>query len=167
MKRIALICLAWIAITAVWAQTPTFGYYSLDQVLQSLPAYQQAETQLSQLKKQYADELDMAQQEFSSKYEAFLEGQNTFAPNIRSKRQAELEQLIRQNQTFRDEAVRLLKQAREQAHRPILEKVQTAVNILGSELQLDFIVNTDQQALTYINPEKGKNLTEILILRLK
>ena len=167
MKRLALICLIWLSSSALWAQTATFGYYSLDEVLKALPDYQAAETQLTQLRKQYADELNLAQQEFSSKYEAFLEGLSSFAPTVRTKRQSELEQLVRQNQAFRDEAARLLEQAEHEARRPIIAKVKAAVDRLGAELQLDFVVNNDVQALTYINPAKGKDLTETLILQLK
>ncbi len=167
MRRITLICLTLLMSASLYAQGLSFGFYSRRQVLQSLPAYAQVGVQLAQLKKQYADELANAQQEFSQKYETFIENQASYAPSIRAKRQAELEQLLQQNETFRNEAARLLKQAEDDAYKPLNERVSAAVREVGEELQLSFVFDTDEKALTYVNAEQGQDLTQILIARLK
>ncbi len=47
-----------------------------------------------------------ATDEFNLKYEAFLDGLKDFAPAIRMKRQAELQELMEKNMAFKQEAAR-------------------------------------------------------------
>lgn len=85
-----------------------FGYLSCDSVLHSMPEYNAAMKNLKELKAKYDSEMKRVEDEFNNKYELFLEGQSDFAPSIRQKRQAELQELMEKNMAFKEEARRLL-----------------------------------------------------------
>lgn len=86
-----------------------FGYLSCDSVLHSMPEYNAAMKNLKELKAKYDSEMKRVEDEFNNKYELFLEGQSDFAPSIRQKRQAELQELMEKNMAFKEEARAFLK----------------------------------------------------------
>ncbi len=139
-----------------------FGYFSYDEVLHSMPEYTMVEQNLNDLRTQYDAELKRAEDDFNKKYEEFLEGQKDYAPVILQKRQSELQELMTRNIAFKAEAQRLLAQATDDAFRPLREKILDAVEHVGEEKGLAFVLNTDGGTLPYINPLMGTNVTELV-----
>ena len=76
------------------AATLRFGYFSYQDVLQSTPDYATIQQNIETLRGKYQAEMKRATDEFNLKYEAFLDGLKDFAPAIRMKRQAELQELM-------------------------------------------------------------------------
>lgn len=147
--------------------TLRFGYYSPQTVLHALPGYAQAMSRLEALRKQYEAEQQRASDEFTKKYEEFLDGQRTFAPNIRDKRQAELEDLIRKNTAFKQQAEDLLRKAEEDMLQPLKQRVTDTARRLATEWKLDFVLNADGDNLLYVSPASGQDLTPQLLKMLK
>ena len=119
------------------------------------------------LKTQYDNETKRAEQEFNTKYEAFLDAQRDLAPAIRSKRQAELQELMEKNIAFRAEANRLLDAARTDAEAPLRQKLSQVLAAIGQEKGYAFIINTDGDACPYIDPALGEDILSDVIQRLK
>lgn len=163
MKKLFFLGLMILFTQAISAQVLRFGYFSYDHVRSALPAYQQSQQQLKTLRQQYEQELSRAKLEFKEKYEAFLEGQATFAPSIREKRQVELEQMLRQNEQFRDDAMQLLKQAEDEANTSIRDRIYQALQQISREQGLAFVLNTDGNQTPFVDPEKGVDLTQSLL----
>lgn len=86
-----------------------FGYLSCDSVLHSMPEYNAAMKNLKELKAKYDSEMKRVEDEFNNKYELFLEGQSDFAPSIRQKRQAELQELMEKTWLSRKRRAAFLK----------------------------------------------------------
>ena len=103
-----------------------------------------------------------AQAKFNKKYEEFLEGMQTFAAPIRQKRQAELQEIMEKNLSFKQEAQRLLEAARRDAYLPLKEKLTTAVKTLGAERGYALILNTDNDACPYLDPATSEDVTPLL-----
>jgi outer membrane protein len=103
-----------------------------------------------------------AEEEFNKKYEEFLEGQHEFAVSIRNKRQSELQELMEKNMAFKQEARRLLKNAEADAMKPLHEKLKAVLAKVGQQQGLAFILNTDGDALPYVDPAQGEDVTEIV-----
>ena len=137
-----------------------FGYLSYSQTLQSMPDYSRAKTNLDALRKQFDAEMKRAEEEFNKKYEEFLEGMNDFAVSIRNKRQSELQELMEKNMAFKLEAQRLLKSAETDAMTPLREKLSAALAKVAQERGLAFILNTDGDALPYVDSTQGEDVTE-------
>ncbi len=98
-----------------------YGFLSCQSALEAMPGYAEARRSIADLKAKYDAEMKRVEDEFNAKYEAFLDGQSTFAPSIREKRQAELQELMEKNQTFKDQAKQYLKNAEQDAYQPLRE----------------------------------------------
>ncbi|MDR4000295.1 MAG: OmpH family outer membrane protein, partial [Hallella sp.] len=106
----------------------------------------------------YVNEMKRVEQEFNQKYEMFLDGQRDFAPSIRHKRQAELQELMEKNMAFKEEAKRLLKEAEGNIYKPLRDKLTAALQRVAKEKGLAFILNTDNDAVPFIDPTTGFNV---------
>ncbi len=140
-----------------------FGYLSCDSVLHAMPEYNVAMKNLNELKAKYDSEMKRVEDEFNSKYELFLEGQSDFAPSIRQKRQAELQELMEKNRAFKKEAARLLEQAKQEAITPLKKTIQANITRIGLQKGLAFVVNTDGGNMPYLNTIMGEDITEEVI----
>ena len=136
-----------------------FGFLSYSQALQSMPDYALAKENLAKLEEQFETEMKRAEEEFNKKYEEFLEGQQEFAVSIRNKRQSELQELMQKNMAFKQEARRLLKNAEADAMKPLHEKLKAVLAKVGQQRGLAFILNTDGDALPYVDPAQGEDVT--------
>ena len=132
-----------------------FGYLSYSEVLQAMPDYATVKSNVAKLQGQF-------EEEFNKKYEEFLEGQHEFAVSIRNKRQSELQDLMEKNMAFKQEARRLLRNAEADAMKPLHEKLKAALAKVGQQRGLAFILNTDGDALPYVDPAQGEDVTEII-----
>ncbi len=147
----------------LWASAQVkFGFLSYSQALQSMPDYALAKENLAKLEEQFETEMKRAEEEFNKKYEEFLEGQQEFAVSIRNKRQSELQELMQKNMAFKQEARRLLKNAEADAMKPLHEKLKAVLAKVGQQRGLAFILNTDGDALPYVDPAQGEDVTEVI-----
>lgn len=144
------------------ASAPTFGYLSYSTMLQAMPDYALAHKQYAELEEKYATETKRVEEEFNAKYEAFLEGQRDFPPTILKKRQTELQELLDKNIAFKNESKRLLADAEATLMRPLREKLAKVLSTIGEQMNLMFILNTDNDACPYINTKQGVDVTDIV-----
>ena len=149
------------------AATLRFGFFSYQDVLQSAPDYAAIQRNLESLRGKYQAEMKRATDEFNLKYEAFLDGLEDFAPAIRMKRQAELQELMEKNMAFKQEAQRLMAQAEADALAPLKARLNQAVAKVGEQRGLAFILNTDNNAAPYLNPALGENVSAAISAELK
>ncbi len=163
-KFFCILFAATIAVSAL-AQEPEqvvfrFGCISYEKVLVSMPEYAQVETDLNALKEQYDAEMKVSEEEFNTKYETFLSEYTNYAPSILRKHQSELEDMMHRNEMFRLETLRLLKQAREDMIKPVREKLDAVIAEVAAEYSLSFVVNTDSDAMPFMNKDMAYNITE-------
>ena len=161
MKKLILSLLLVVAPLLASAQAK-YGYFSYGEVFRAMPEYAIAERNLAQLQNQFEAEMKRAEEEFNKKYEEFLEGMQTFAAPIRQKRQAELQEIMEKNLSFKQEAQRLLEAARRDDYLPLKEKLTTAVKTLGAERGYALILNTDNDACPYLDPATSEDVTPLL-----
>lgn len=140
-----------------------FGYLSCDSALRAMPDYAIAMQNLKDLRSKYDAEMKRVEDEFNQKYELFLEQQATFAPSIRQKRQAELQELMEKNAAFKKEAQRLLSEAETEALAPLKRTLQAAITRIGQQQGLAFVLNTDGHALPYADTTTGVDITQDVI----
>lgn len=140
-----------------------FGYLSYNEALQSMPAYEKAQTQLNKLKKQYADELARSEKEFSRQYAEYVDGQKEFPDNILLKRQKELQQLLEQGLKFKEEAKRLLEKAESELMMPIHQRLKQVLARIGTQRNYAYILNTDNNSYPFINGGLGEDITADVI----
>lgn len=147
--------------------TLRFGYFSFEQVFHTMPGYSIAKHHMDELRAKYDEETKRVEDEFNTKYEAFLDGQRTYAKTILEKRQAELRELMEKNIAFKAEAARLLKQAEDETYAPLKSKINEAAQEIGKKKGFAFVLNTDNNAAPYLSAEMGEDITAELEGNLK
>ena len=145
-------------VTAV-AQQAKIGYFSYKAILEDMPDYVTAMLGVETLRKQYDEELKAASDEFNEKYELFLDQQNMLDEPIKQKRQSDLQSLLDRNTQFRNESMRLLKQAEQDALAPVKQKLNKAIQSVGYSGAFLLIVNTDSEACPYIDSNSAEDVT--------
>ncbi len=166
MKRLALLALFAALLPAVVAAQEAvafrFGCISYNDALAAMPEYAQIETDMAELKAKYDAELAAAEDEFNAKYEAFLNEYSGYTPAILAKRQGELEDMLRRNEAFRDEARRLLDDARREMLAAVREKLDAVIADVAGEYSLAFVLNTDDDAVPFLNGKMAYNITAVV-----
>ena len=171
MKRLATLLIALSVFLVISAQESTqgfrFGYLSYEAALQSMPDYAKAQQQLATLKAQYQAETKRVEDEFNRKYEEFLEGQRDFPKTILQKRQTELQELMEKNIAFKENSRQELAQAEIDMMAPLKTRLTELLEKIGRERGYVFIIDTDTNALPFINPELGDDINELVRNTLK
>ncbi len=150
------------AIPEVASPKLKFGFFSYNRVLEAMGAYAEANRHLSELRAKYDAEMKRAEQEFNKKYEEYLDGQKDFAPSIAEKRQSELRELMEKNLAFRDNVRKMLAQAKENTFAPIKEGLNAAVRDIAKAKGFAFVLNTDNDAVPYVDLSMGTDINEEL-----
>jgi len=151
-KFFSFIVLALAQVAICHAQTAFIGYLSYDSALVSMPQYAIVQEQLKQLREAYDKEVERAEQEFNSKYEAFLEGQRDFPRTILLKRQNELQELMQKNIDFKQQGRRDLEKAEADAMAPLRLLLNSVLAEVAQKHGLKLVVNTDANACPFIDP---------------
>ena len=136
-----------------------FGYFSFNEIFNTMPDRAVADRNLADLRQKYDAEMKRAEDEFNVKYEEFLDGQRDFVPTILRKRQAELQEMMDKNTAFRKEAERLLRQAQDDAYAPLRKKIHEAAAKVGRARGYAFILNTDGDACPYVDVSMSEDAT--------
>lgn len=164
---LTLALLAFPFLAEAQTQSLKYGYFSYQAALTAMPEYAVAKQNLTTLKEKYDAEMKRVENEFNKKYEEFLDGQKDFAPSILRKRQAELQELLDKNVAFKEESNRLLKQAETDAYAPLKQKLSEVIRGIGDAKGYAFILNTDNDAVPYINNAVGEDITNLIKESLK
>lgn len=139
-----------------------FGYLSYDSVMFAMPEYAEMQANMAQLREQYAAEQKRVEDDFNKKYEDFLDGQASFPKTILQKRQSELQELLDKNIAFKKESTKLLDDAEAQMIAAMRTSIDVIVSTIAQERGYAFVLNSDKQAVTFINPAMGEELTEVV-----
>jgi outer membrane protein len=137
-----------------------FGYLSYDSVMVALPAYGEMQTQLSQMNEQYEAEMQRVENDFNKKYEEFLDGQASYPKTILQKRQSELQEMLDKNIAFKKESRRMLDNMKLTLRKTLEATITAAVETLSMERGYCFVINSDKEAVTFVNPMMGEDITE-------
>jgi outer membrane protein len=168
MKKTILFLLLTVVSLAVSAQDAQpkdsvafkFGYLSYDSVMVAVPDYTELKTNMAQLREQYEAEQKRVENDFNKKYEEFLDGQASFPKTILQKRQSELQEMLDRNIEFKKQSQKMLSEAEDNMMEVIKTTINMAVNIIAQERGYAFVLNSDKEAVTFINPALGEDITE-------
>jgi len=131
MKKI-IIALMMLAPMAAFAQAK-FGHVNTQEIIQSMPEFNTAKSDLEKLTEQYEADLKSMQEELQKKGEAFEKDQATLPENIKTRREQELNDLYQRiQQTYQDNQQALAK-AQQEKMSAIQTKVLDAIKSVGQD----------------------------------
>ncbi len=164
MRRVLPVLL--LALPLTLAAQVRIGFLSYGGVMSLMPEYAQAQEELAQLKLQYDDEAVRGEEEFRRKFAEFLQGQKDFPQNILLKRQAELQSLMENGISFRNEARQLLDEAERELLAEVSAKLNDAIREVGQEGSFLLILNTDGNQCPFLSPDAGEDVTHAVLQKL-
>ena len=144
-----------------------FGYLSYAAALQAMPEYAIVQKKMADLRQQFQAETLRVEDEFNRKYEEFLEGQREFPKTILQKRQTELQELMERNIKFKENSQEELSNTEKSLMAPLKIRLIETIGKIGRDRGYAFIVDTDNQALPFINPAMGDDVTQLVQNALK
>lgn len=170
MKRLLLSIFTMIALTVSAQEVVSgfrFGYLSYEAALQAMPEYAVVQKKMADLRQQFQAETLRVEDEFNRKYEEFLEGQREFPKTILQKRQTELQELMERNIKFKENSQEELSNTEKNLMAPLKIRLIETIGKIGRDRGYAFIVDTDNQALPFINPTMGDDVTQFVQNALK
>ena len=170
MKRLLLSIFTMIALTVSAQEVVSgfrFGYLSYAAALQAMPEYAVVQKKMADLRQQFQAETLRVEDEFNRKYEEFLEGQREFPKTILQKRQTELQELMERNIKFKENSQEELSNTEKSLMAPLKIRLIETIGKIGRDRGYAFIVDTDNQALPFINPAMGDDVTQFVQNALK
>ena len=130
MKKV-LLMLCMLAPLAAFAQK--FGHVNAQEIIQAMPEFTKARTDIEALTKTYEDDLKSMQDELQKKAEAYEKEQATLPANIKERREKELQDMYQKiQQTYQDNQQALAKEQSEKLQ-AIQTKLLDAIKQVGQE----------------------------------
>ena len=158
MKKLLLAAMM-LAPVAAFAQK--FGHVNAQEVIQAMPEYNKAKTDIDALQKQYEDDLKGMQDELQKKsaaYEEDLKKNANMLQDIRERREKELQDMYQKiQQTYQDNQQALAKASSEKMQ-AITAKVVDAIKQVGEAGGYVYIMDI-AGGVPYISTTLSKDVT--------
>ena len=128
MKKL-LFMLVMLAPMAAFAQK--FGHVNSQEVIQAMPEFTKARTDIEALAKQYDADLKGMQEEIQKKAEALEKEQATLPANIKQRREQELQEMYQKYQQSAQDNQQALAKEQSEKMQAITTKVLDAIKSIG------------------------------------
>lgn len=135
-----------------------FGHLNTQEVIQAMPEYATAKTEIDALQKQYEADLKLMQDEFQKKGEAFEKEQTTLPENIKQRRQQELQDMYQKIQQSYQDNQHALQQASAEKMQAITAKVVSAIKEVGQAGGYVYIMDMSS-GIPYISTTLSTDVT--------
>ena len=129
MNKKLIAMLFFMAPIALFAQK--FGHMNSADIIQAMPEYAAAQTEIQNLEKQFTNELQMMEAEFAKKSEAYEKDKVTLPANIAQRREQELQELYGKMQQFYQDSQLKLQQESQEKMAMLTEKIGKAIKEVG------------------------------------
>jgi outer membrane protein len=131
MKKIIVCAICAICgFTTANAQAK-FGHVNTQEIIQAMPEYTKAKTEIDALQAQYEADLKSMNDELQKKGEAFDKEQATLPENIKQRRQTELQEMYQKIQQSYQDNQQALAKASQDKMQVITTKVLDAIKTVG------------------------------------
>ena len=157
MKKFILCALCALCGLTASAQAK-FGHVNTQEIIQAMPEYNTAKTEIDKLQAQYEADLKSMQDELQKKADAFDKEQATLPDNIKQRRQTELQEMYQKIQQSYQDNQQALQKASSEKMQAITSKVLEAIKAVGQAG--DFvIINEINAGIPYISTTLSTDVT--------
>ncbi len=159
MKKfiICAIC-AFCGFTTASAQAPKFGHVNTQEIIQAMPEFIAARTEIEKLAEQYKADLKQMQDELEKKAQAFEKEQASLPENIKQRRNQELNDLYQRIMQTGQDNDQALAKAQQEKMQAITSKVLEAIKGIGQEGGYIYIMEMGA-GIPYISTTLSTDLT--------
>ena len=157
MNKKLIAMLFFMAPLAIFAQK--FGHLNSADIIQVMPEYTAAQTELQNLEKQYTNELQLMETELAKKSEAYEREKATLPANIAQRREQELQELYGKMQQYYQQSQIELQQASQEKMAMLTEKITKAIKEVGAAGGYLYIFDISNGIPCYINETLSTDVT--------
>ena len=155
MKKL-IVMLLMFAPVAAFAQK--FGHVNATEIMQAMPEFTKARTEIEALQKQYEADLKSMQDELQKKAEAFEKEQATLPDNIKQRREQELQDMYQKIQQSYQDNQQALAKAQQEKLSVIQTKVLDAIKAVGEAGGYVYIMDV-AAGIPFISSTLSKDVT--------
>lgn len=148
---VALFAMFILASSNVNAQK--IGYVDLQELMQLMPEYKKANTDMEAFGKSLEDELKKMSDEFQKKVADYQKAEKTMSEAIKNVRQQELQDMQTRIQDFQQSAQENIRKKEAELLKPIIEKAKGAIAQVAKESGYAYIMDSSVAGFLY-KPEE-------------
>lgn len=148
-KKIVLFALLFIPVS-LFAQDK-IAYFNSAEVITVMPEYAQMQDSIQKMQTEFQKEMQVLEEEYSKKYEAFMAEGEKLIESIRIRRMQEIQDIEQRAAKYNEDSQKDLQQAYERMLVPIQQKVKDALNKVGAENNITYILEGGA-SLVYVGP---------------
>ena len=139
------------------ANAQKFGHVNSQEIIQAMPEFAKARTEIEELTKQYEADLKSMQDELQKKSEAYDKEQATLPANIKQRREQELQEMYQKIQQSYQDNQQALQKASAEKMQAIQTKILDAIKAVGQAGQYVYIM--ENNSLPYISTTLSTDVT--------
>jgi len=155
MKKVFLMIMLAVPLS-LFAQK--FGHVNIAEIVQSMPEYTKAQTEIQALQKQYQDDLQRMQDELQKKSDEYDKTKATLPDNIKQRREQELQELYQRIQQSYQDNQKALQENSQTKMSLISQKVTDAVKAIGAAGNYIYIMDSGS-GIPYISTTLSTDVT--------
>ena len=155
MKKVVFMLLMCAPLT-VLAQK--FGHVNAQEIIQVMPEYTKAKTEIDALQQQYEADLKSMQEEFTKKVKDYEANAQTLPENIKQRREQELTEMQQKIQQSFEDNQQALSKASQEKMQAITRKVVDAIKAVGQEGGYVYVMDTNS-GVPYISTTLSTDVT--------
>ena len=166
LKKLLMLVL-FVAPLSLCAQK--FAHFDYAAIMQAMPEYKTAQTELEGIYKQYQTEIEGMQKELQTKAEKYQKEDTDATPaNIKERHQQELQDIYTRLLQAQQDNTDNFQKEQQKKMQPIMQKVMNAVNTVAQEGGYIYIVDktASQQAGIVINETLSTEVTSAIMKKL-
>ena len=157
MKKL-IICAICALCGFTTANAQKFGHVNSQEIIQAMPEFAKARTEIEALSKQYEADLKSMYEELQKKGEAYEKEQATLPQNIKERREKELAEMQQKIQQSYQDNQQALQKASQEKMQAITAKVLDAIKAIGQTGQF-VIINEVNSGIPYISTTLSTDVT--------
>ena len=162
MKKFILAALVALPMS-VFAQK--FAHVNSTTIIQAMPEYTTAQTEMQTLSKTYQDEFQRMQDELKTKYEDYQKNGATLPDAVKQRRETELQDLNQRMQEYARNSEEELQKAQQAKMQAIQKKVTDAIKEVGTAGGYDYIMDVTA-GIPFINETLSTDVTSQVMTKL-
>lgn len=155
MKKVILMALLLVPMS-IFAQK--FGHFDSSAIIQLMPEYTTAQTEIQQLQAQYENDLKRMQDELKKKSKEYEKEKANLLDNVRQRRETELQDLYNRIQQSYQDNQKSLQETSQQKMQAISDKMLGVIKQIGTEGGYVYIMDVSA-GIPYISTTLSTDVT--------
>lgn len=161
MKSLIIALVLVCTVSTLEAQVLKFGHINSQELMAALPERDAAQAKIEAHATQLETQQKNMQDELSKKYEEYLGLRDSYSDLIKATKEKELQELQQRIQTFNQVAQQDLQKKEMELLKPIIEKVQKAIDEVGKENGFIYIFDLATRGVVY-HSDKSIDVTTLI-----